>query len=231
MRNRLLAMFVFLLLGGVLPAQLKVVKPIVTHPKRTTLAFGLGATRSVVYLSRNIKANNDAKGLTISAVYGGARLLRVSVEYTYYRILDISPTWYDIRANTIEANLHFLARFKSRKAVFYPIVGLSYNVFSGYFTGVNDYLNLTSLYPVNETVTTHWLGLNAGTGYEYYFKPGSLFIDYKMRVGVTEGTNQLNIQDVCFSAGLRFNFRVPSIYKVFKGTRGRYSLDTVDSEW
>lgn len=224
--------WVFLLFLSVgLTAQLKVVKPIVTHPKRTTLAFGLGLTRSVVYLSRNVKPDNNADGFNASAVYGGARLMRLSLEYTYYRTMNIEPTWYDIKAHTIEANVHFLARFKSKKAVFYPIVGISYNIFSGYFTGVNDYLNLTSLYPVNETVTTRWPGLNVGTGYEYYFKPGSFFIDYKMRVGFTEGTNQVNIQDVCFSAGFRFNLRVPTIYTVFKGTRGRYSLDTVDSEW
>lgn len=227
---RLSYLMLTLFLSSFAMAQLKVVKPIVRHPKKTNLAFGLGVTRSVVYLSRNIKANNDANGLNTTLVYGGNRLLRVSAEYTYYRTINVEPTWYDVRAQTIEANMHFLARFKSKKAVFFPIVGLSYNVFSGYFTGINDYLHLASLYETNQTAVTRWLGLNVGTGYEYYFKPGSFFIEYKMRVGMTEGTNQVNIQDVCISMGLRFNMRVPTFYTIFKGPRGRYSLNTVDND-
>ena len=54
--------------------------------------------------------------------------------------------------------------------------------------------------------------------------------DYKMRIGVNEGNKQLTILDVCFAAGLRFNMRAPSIYRLFKGTRSRYLLDTREQE-
>jgi hypothetical protein len=214
------------------PVERPPVKTIPKHPKRTNFGIGVGATRSVLYLARNVKANNDATGVNTSLVYGGARLLRASLEYTFYRPIDIAPTWYNIRAHTIEANMHIMARFRNRKAYFYPLVGLSYNVFSGTFTGINDYLNLSSLYAKNQHVVTRWFGLNVGTGYEYYFRPGSFFMDYKMRIGMTEGTNELNIQDVCISAGFRFNLRVPSFYSIFayRGTRSRYLLDTEDPD-
>jgi len=220
-----------LLSAAFLNAQLRVIKPVVTHPKRTTLAFGAGVTRSVVYLSRNFKQNNDATGLHLSAVYGGSKLLRGSAEFSSYGQINIEPTWLNIKAQTIEANMHFLARFKSKKAVFYPIMGISYNVFSGYFTGVNDYLHLSRIYPKNRRVTTRWLGFNAGVGFEFYIRPASVFMDYKMRLGITEGTNQLNIMDVCYTAGIRFNLRVPSFYSIFKGTRSRYLFDTKDNDW
>jgi len=163
-------------------------------------------------------------------VYGGSKLMRLSLEYTRYQPLDIAPTWYNINASTIELNTHFMARFRNRNAYFYPLVGISYNIFSGTYTGVNDYLNLGTLYKKNEKVVTRWVGLNIGTGYELYVKPGSFFLDYKMRIGVTEGKSQLNIQDVCITAGLRFNLRVPSFYSLFiyRGTRSRYLLDTSD---
>src|SRR5690349_19633096 len=112
-----------LLSAGIMNAQLRVIKPIVTHPKKTVLAFGAGVTKSVVYLNRNIKPDNDAVGYNISAVYGGHKLLRFSGEFTNYSNINIEPTWYDVSAYTLEANTHFLARFKSRKAVFYPIFG------------------------------------------------------------------------------------------------------------
>jgi hypothetical protein len=214
-------------LGPLLAAAMNTA-PLVKKSDKTDLGFGLGLTRSVVYLARNVKTDNDATGLNATLVYGLSRLFRASLEYTYYLPLDIAPTWYDIRANTIEMNMHILARFKSVKAYFYPMFGISYNTFSGRFTGVEDYLNLSKIYDRNQQVKTTWFGLNIGTGYELFFKPGSFFLDYKMRVGVTEGYNNLNIQDICVTAGLRFNVRVVRFGKWFRGTRSRYLLNTRD---
>jgi hypothetical protein len=231
-------LFLFLLMNFVVLSQnkpvkvipKKTVKSLAKYPRRTNLALGFGVTRSVVYLSRNVKPDNDATGLNTSLIYGGSKLFRVSFEYTHYKTLNIAPTWYDIRANTIEVNMHALARFRNRNAYFYPLFGLSYNRFSGIYTGVSDFLNLKTLYEPNKRAYTRWIGLNIGTGYEIYFKPGSFFLDYKMRIGFTEGYNKLNIQDVCITAGLRFNLRVKSIYSIFlyRGTRSRYLLDTSD---
>lgn len=225
----------FLLISAGFSAQRKITKPQInsqathekSHPKFTNFGIGAGLTRSVLYLARNVKQDNDASGFNINMVYGGAKLVRGSFDYTYYWPIDIEPTWYNVKAYTIEANMHIMARFRSKKAYFYPIFGLSYNVFSGRFTGEMDFLNLRSLYEPGQNVVTRWFGFNAGTGYEYYFRPGSVFLDYKMRVGKTEGVKQINIQDVCISAGIRFNIRVPSPYSIFiyRGVRSRYLLD------
>src|SRR5207253_239203 len=51
---------------------------------QTNFEFGGGVMGSVLYLSRNIKQNNDAKGLSIVANYGGNKLYRFSVQYTHY---------------------------------------------------------------------------------------------------------------------------------------------------
>jgi len=209
-------------------AQLRVIKPVKkTYPKKTNLALSAGFTQSVLFLARNVKDNNNAKGLSFSAIYGGSKALRVSLEYTYYRPINIDPTWYNINANTIEANLHVLWRVKNTKALFYPICGLSYNHFSGFFTGRNDFLFLSEKYKINSIVTTNWLGLNAGLGYEQHIGPVSLFIDYKMRVGTNDGREtHINITDVCIGFGARYNLKVPSIYKIFSGVKNRYFIDT-----
>lgn len=211
-------------------SQTRVIKPAKKiKPKSTNLGIGGALTRSVVYLNRNVKEDNDARGYSFSIIYGGSGILRTSIEYTHYREINIEPTWYNIKASVLEANVHILARFKKSNSFFYPLFGISYNMFSGYFTGRNDFLNLTERYPVNRNITTNWFGLNVGSGYEHNFKPLSIFIDYKMRVGVSEG-KQLNIMDVCFTFGLRYNLKVPSIYKIFSGTRSRYVLDTEKAE-
>ncbi|MGZ4099299.1 MAG: hypothetical protein ACXVNM_10500 [Bacteroidia bacterium] len=220
----------FLLLVSIGHSQTRVIKPAKKkYPKSTNLGIGASMTRSVIYLNRNVKEDNDARGYSFSLIYGGSRMLRTSIEYTHFRSINIEPTWYNIKASTIEANIHIIARFKKTNAFFYPLFGISYNMFSGYFTGRNDFLNLSQRYPVNTNVSTNWFGVNVGTGYEHYIKPFSFFVDYKMRVGESD-KKQLNIMDVCFTLGIRCNFIVPSIYKIFRGTRSRYFLDTENVE-
>ncbi len=226
MKPFLLLPLVILLVSTQLKAQVRVVKPVKTKPLTTRLAFGAGAAGSVLFLSRNVKENNEAYGFHLSLAYGGTKLFRGTLEYTQYKTLDIAPTWYNVRANTIETNLHIIARFSEGKAIFYPIFGFSYNVFSGFYTGVRDYLNLNALYKDSSDVITKWWGFNAGAGYEYFFKRFSFFADYKMRLGVSEGYNEFNILDVCLSAGLRINLKVPTLYGLFRGTRSRYTLKT-----
>lgn len=202
------------------------VKPEKKHPSKSNLSFGVGLNRSVLFLTRNVKENNDANGNTFHLTYDISRIMRASIEYTQYRPINIEPTWYDIKANSIEANVHFLAKFKNTKALFYPMAGISYNHFSGYFTGRNDFMGLSKKYPTNSVVVTNWVGINVGTGYEHFIGPVSFFMDYKMRVGYNNGKNyELNIMDVCFGLGIKYNLKVPSIYKIVSGTKNRYFLD------
>jgi hypothetical protein len=228
MRAGSIYLFITLFLSGIALSQTRVAKPVKkSYPKKTNLSVGTGFTRSVLFLSRNVKENNDVTGNSFYVSYGGARLIRVSAECTFYRPIDIAPTWYNIKASSLEANVHFMARFQNSKAYFYPLLGLSYNHFQGFFTGRNDFMALSDRYAVNSTITTNWLGLNIGTGYEHYFGPFSVFADYKMRVGANDGKDhQINIMDVCFGLGARYNIRVPSVYKLFSGTKSRYFLDT-----
>jgi hypothetical protein len=210
-------------------AQVRHLKPVVTHPKSTNFALGAGLTSSVLFLSRNIKDDNNVMGFNFSVVYGGSKLIRVCAEYTAYKTINIDPTWFTVKANTIEVNGHVLAWLNDKKGFFYPIGGLSINKFSGFFTGVNDFQNLSGRYSTNSMVINHWLGVNTGVGFERYFRPFSFFAEFKMRTSL-EDRKRLNIIDVCYSAGFRFNVRVPSVYRLYSGTRSRYLLDTKESD-
>jgi hypothetical protein len=204
-------------------AQVRPAAPAEKQPAATNFSIGGGITRSVLFLSRNIKDDNDATGFNINVTRRLTRLIRLGAEYTFYRSIDVQPTWYTIKASTLELNLHFIARLTGSKAVFYPLFGLSYNAFNGFFTGKNDFNHLSRMYPVNSTVHTRWLGLNVGTGYEHYFRPLSVFVEYKMRAGVSDEQRQFNVIDVCFSAGIRFNARVRPFISPIKGPRARYN--------
>jgi hypothetical protein len=188
----------------------------------TNLQIGAGVMGSVLYLSRNINEDNDALGYTIMANYGGHKMVRFNAQYTKYLPINIAPTWYTIKANTIEANVEILASFKNKKTFLYPFVGLSYNTFKGYFTGDNDYLNLREKYKANSYVSSYWLGLNVGTGMEHTIGPVVIFIDYRMRVGKADGGSGFNIQDVCYSGGLRFKLSVPTLHKIYRGINDKY---------
>lgn len=200
----------------------KLVKP-TPEPPNTDLTFGASFTRSVLFLARNTRERNDAAGITLNGTYGGNRPFRASLEYTLYRSIDIAPTWYNIRASTLEFNGQAVFRSKSNIG-FYLLAGFSYNVFKGYFTGKNDYLNLQTLYGSQQNITTRWLGFNTGVGFEYTVKRVVMFGAYKMRVGRSEGFKDVNVQDVCFSAGVRYVFKVPALRRLLKGPRNRYFL-------
>lgn len=226
--SRILLYF-FLLAGISLTgfSQVRVIKPVKTHPTVTKLGIGVGGANSVVFLARNTTERNNALGITTSLVYGSSKTVRLSLDYTHYGSINIAPTWYNVKANTIEANIHVMYR-SAAGLYFYPLAGFSYNVFSGYFTGKDDYLNLANLYPSNHEVTTRWLGFNAGVGLEYAIKQFVVCGGFKMRVGVSEGNNGINILDVCYTVGVRYNLIVPSIYNLFKGTKKRYFIDGQD---
>jgi hypothetical protein len=192
-------------------------------PEKTDLAIGLGLTNSVLFLARNTLDNNNAIGYTGSLVYGGNKPFRASLEYTRYASINIEPTWYNIKASTLELNGHAVYRSKE-KIGFYLIAGFSYNTFSGRFTGVNDYLNLAALYEKNQQVNTRWIGINTGVGMEYRIKRFIVSGSFKMRLGNSEGYNQFNIQDVVYAVGLHYVLSAPSLHKIFKSPKSRYFL-------
>lgn len=195
----------------------------------TDLGIGVGLTRSVIFLSRNIKEFNDARGYCVNLTYGGHKLVRFTAEYAQYNTINIEPTWYDIKAKTYETNLHFLARFKNNKGIIFPLVGLSLNEFKGFFTGRDDFQNLRDKYSINSEVRSFWLGANFGLGYEHSIGPIKLVAMYKMRVGAADANERLNIMDVCYNFGIRYELKVLKpkyMYRrVMNYHNNRYAID------
>lgn len=200
-----------------------------SESKLTNLGIGVGITRSVIFLSRNILEFNDASGLNICAVYGGNKLVRLTTEYHRFNSINIAPTWYDIKARTYDVNVQFLARFKKNKDLIYPITGISINEFKGFFTGRDDFQNLREKFKINSEVKSYWIGLNFGLGYEHSFGPVNTYIVYKMRVGAQDVNERLNIMDVCYSLGLRYDIKVLKprflMKRIYRSYNNRYLLD------
>ena len=210
--------------AGILSDNNPPVKKLRSEDNRTNFQIGAGMMGSVLYLSRNVKDDNDAFGYSLSANYGGHKMCRVSVQYTFYKSIDIAPTWYNIHAHTLESNVEVQARFKNNKSFLYPFAGLSYNTFSGYFTGRNDYYNLKAIYNVNQTATSNWIGVNVGTSFEHHFGPVVLYIDYRMRVGKGDnGPHSFNIMDICYGGGLRYQISAPTFKKIYRGLTDKYT--------
>lgn len=230
MVKSLRAYFLLALLAPLfLNAQLRVIKPVKVKSNETNIGFGLGIARSTLYLARNINSSNDALGFNSNITWDKGNYFRGNIEYSFYQSINIKPTWYNVSAHTIELNANIIAKSRDKGFYFYPISGISFNVFKGYFTGVNDYLNLNSIYQRYSTVTTLWWGLNAGVGVDFNFKRGCVYSSYRMRLGKVEGFNQFNIMDVFVNLGLRYYVSASKLGKIFRGTRSRYTLKTVES--
>ena len=227
MRTILFGIFILLLFHSPAHAQKKVNNPVVKHlPEKKESNFGIGAgfNSSVVYLPRNTSSANGAQGRNIVFTYDRNNFIRFTFEYNKYNSPDFAPTWYNVKASSFESNIQYLTRFVGGKSLLYPMAGLSYNLFSGYFTGKNDYLNLRAIHQESTNVTSNWFGLNVGVGYDFNFRSFAFYMMYKMRIGYTEGYNQLNIQDICISTGLRFYMNKTKFNKIFLGPRSRYAL-------
>lgn len=197
-------------------------------PRLTDLGIGVGITRSVIFLSRNIKEFNDATGFCANLVYGGNKLMRLSATYSQYSSINIEPTWLNIKARCYEVNVQFMARFKNNHSLIYPIAGISLNEFNGFFTGIEDFQNLREKYSINTQVRSYWVGANFGIGYEHRFNPITLFLAYKMRVGAQDASERINIMDVCYHGGIRYDIKVLTprylFRNIFRGYRSRYPL-------
>lgn len=231
MRTKRAAALLALMIPLVFAAQVHVAKPVAKpKPRNTRFSLGGGITRSVLFLARNTKSHNDAYGMNLNVAYSLSKLVRFNLEYTSYRAIDIAPTWYGVRAHTLEFNMQVISKFQDSHTYFYPLFGVSYNVFNGYFTGLNDYLNLRSLYSPEHQVVTRWLGVNTGVGIEQFIYPFSIFGECKMRVGMSEGENEITVMDFCYSAGIRYYIKARSLYGILGGTRSRYMLDVRDNE-
>ncbi|MES2762100.1 MAG: hypothetical protein V4677_07835 [Bacteroidota bacterium] len=206
-----------------LPAKPRAVTPAVKKEKEkpfTRWSLKAGANISVIYLSRNIKDNNNAPGYCGGFVYELNDFVRVSGLYTHFMPINIEPTWLNVKANTYEANMEILAKFPNKKTLLYPFVGLSYNTYQGFFTGESDYLGLREYYKVNSTVNNNWLGLNLGTGIEHNFGILGIFVDYRMRVGKQE--KAFNIMDVCYTGGLKVRFPYGKLAKKLANPNDRF---------
>ncbi|MBI3519581.1 MAG: hypothetical protein HY062_09530 [Bacteroidetes bacterium] len=179
-----------------------------------------GANISVIYLARNVKEKNNEPGYCGGFIYEANNFIRLSALYTRFSPINIEPTWLNVRANTFEANLEILAKFPNKKTLLYPFVGLSYNTYTGFFTGESDYLNLREYYPVNSTIKNKWLGVNFGVGLEHNFGILGLFLDYRMRVGRQE--KAINIMDVCYTGGIKIRFPYGKLAKSISSTNDRF---------
>jgi len=189
------------------------VKPIDKEKKFTKWSVKAGANVSVVYLARNVKDKNNEPGICGGINYDINSFIRIATLYSHFSPIDIEPTWLDVKANTYEMNLEAVARFPNKKTLLYPFIGLSYNTYTGFFTGQSDYLNLKEYYKVNSTITNRWLGINFGTGVEHNFSILGIFVDYRMRVGRQE--KAINIMDVCYTGGLKVRFPYGKAAKQF----------------
>ena len=186
----------------------------------TRWSLKVGGNISVIYLARNVKEKNNEPGYCGGLTYEVNNFVRVSCLYTRFNPINIKPTWLDVKANTYESNLEIIARFPNKKTLLYPFVGISYNTYSGFFTGESDYLDLREYYPINSTVKNQWLGVNLGTGLEHNFGIVGLFLDYRMRVGKQE--TAINIMDVCYTGGIKIRFPYGKLAKSMSSTNDRF---------
>lgn len=226
----LLFILTFGLIQHAVFAQEKVIKNTNSKPKRSSISIGSGFIRSELFLSQSIKEEKRMPGFAFHLVYSAHKVIRISTEYNYYIPANMTPTWKNVHYSGLEVNTHFKARLENVNAIFYPIAGFSYHLFSGYFTGRNDSKGTSLIYKPESRVNINWLGLNLGAGYEYRYKRLGFYGEFKIRFTMDHmNFKNAGVKDVSSGIGIKYYFGARTIKTILRGgTRNRYFLKTVE---
>lgn len=193
--------------------------------------FGIGAgvSKSVVFLTRNIKEFNDAYGIYLQFSFNSInKLLRNEISFSNYNKIQIEPTWKNVKSWIFEHNINFMARFIKTDAMLFPTLGWCVSHYEGFFTGISDVQGLRARFNPNTLVSQYWFGLTFGVGAEKVFYPFSVGMYYKMRISNGDLIDKLSIVDVCYHFFIKYYFK-RFFSKKYLGPRGRYILKRSES--
>jgi hypothetical protein len=182
---------------------------------------GGGGLLSSVDFYRNYRQNPHHLGANIRAYWEFSDNMRIMCEYSHTPKFNLEPTWYDVTSNVFDANLNFLFRIQDQETSFYTITGLSMMRWKGFYTGQGDFNpGSRNIYTPNKEYINHYVGFNAGVGFEHDFNPAQFFGEFRYRLTETEAG--FGISDVIVNLGFKMHV-YPLLHKKFRDPGKKYN--------
>ncbi|MBN8702956.1 MAG: hypothetical protein J0M08_07820 [Bacteroidetes bacterium] len=133
------------------------------------------------------------------------RNILLSAEYTHFAKHDISIFEKKVQSQSLEINANFRSNLVGYSTAFYFITGVAMQ--NRIFNKVTyDAFNYGLLESSNVVQRDNWYGINLGFGLSQKIKFIDVFADLKYRISKRISSVPVNIIDIGYQIGLRYNF-------------------------
>ncbi|HXB39711.1 MAG TPA: hypothetical protein VNZ49_04165 [Bacteroidia bacterium] len=155
--------------------------------------------------------------------FGSNDMFRGLINIESQPLINFKPEWVNIRSTFFDLQGNILFYFSNRKGIFYIIGGVSYQRYSGNYTG---YGSISRMMPyMDKEFKGNYFGGISGFGFELkVYLNISLYAETRFRMmwfdeKLDRNTKTLVISDqLC--VGIKIN--LPELHKIFRGPNDKY---------
>ena len=168
------------------------------HP----FSIGFGGVLSSVNVARNYKENPYHLGWSSRIIYNYSDNFRFVAEYSHIPKFDLTPTWLEIKNNSVAISVNAIAHVIHEDVMIYTISGVCVQSWKGFYTGIQDFSTAHFYYQENTYVRNRNVCLDLGLGFEHPFPGFNLFGDFRYRFATID--NRFGIIDALYNLGINF---------------------------
>lgn len=151
------------------------------------------------------------------------------LEYNSLFAFDLNETWVGVKARDYDANVFFGRVTPNAPSSFHAFTGLSVKTWEGTYTGVGENRITSFFVPVDGSASLVRFCANFGIALEKRINDLSLFGDFRFRISPVKENVRVEIMDIMYSAGLKYNllFRKDDKHRKarFRMPGNKYNLD------
>lgn len=191
--------------------------------KGPILSVGGGAIYSSLNFFKNAAAYTNYWGSDLRLLCQLNKNVRFATHYSTVQGVNLVPTWYNVTTKYYNIDFHLLTHFSNEVSVFYMLLGIWGQRWSGFYTGLEDFSSLAMKgIPHFSNYTTLYFGAALGCGLEFQITNRvHFFAELKMCFSKTDAGTGLN--DVIYGGGFRYDFYVSAKHKRKRGLLPKFN--------
>ena len=188
-----------------------------TPPAEKKLMLSIGGSYAYTLLNLNIGYLRDTQSNANDVrLYFTRGRYRVVANYEKVRAVDLKPDWLNVRSTYYDLCLHVLD-FSS--TIMYPIVGITYENSSAYYTGANY---ITRLLPYKNTdYKRNYWGVTLGGGLEVNVLT-HLKLFGELRIRIMKNDEKTSFNDMVLGGGIKLDLFSLNLKRIFRKPNDKY---------
>jgi hypothetical protein len=181
----------------------------VKHPRG--IYIGMSASFSGIDIYKNYFQNPHKYGYSPRVYWEFSNVMRLSAEFTRIPHFNFDPSWSNLRTTNLDLNLHFMARIKEEKSIFYLMMGICNHHWTGHFKQQSAYYDAIAYYKPGSVISENIVKMNLGAGMERAFKYFEIFAEMRYRFSTEDGA--FTVTDVAANVGIKKKFNAGKLFR------------------